>query len=279
MRDRRDVIPPDEYARGDDSPYTNLVARIALRAAAAAARRLNRTANLMWETTASQLPILFDASRQYHPEYVGYAGQLIKQADVVMLSYPLMLPMDAEVRRSDLGFYAGVTDVDGPAMTWAIHAIGYLENGDVAVAAPLFNRSFANVQPPFGVWTETPTGGATNFITGAGGFLQAVLNGYGGLRIFDRSIRLRPYLIEGTTAVRLRGLRYRGVTFDVITDARQMVVALTARESALLVLTLGVPVRKGTPTNESAQRMIKLGGTATLSTADLREVHLIVSRM
>eukprot|EP00966_Prymnesium_polylepis_P090197 2089047-Prymnesium_polylepis.2 len=34
------------------------------------------------------------------------AGPFV-QADVVMLSYPLMLPMDAEVRRSDLGFYAG----------------------------------------------------------------------------------------------------------------------------------------------------------------------------
>lgn len=28
------------------------------------------------------------------------------------------------------------------------------------------------LQPPFDVWTETPTGGTPNFLTGAGGFLQ-----------------------------------------------------------------------------------------------------------
>jgi hypothetical protein len=63
-------------------------------------------------------------------------------------------------------------------MTWAMHAVGYLElnkgtklDNEGSVAS-LFNQSFANVQQPWAVWTETPTGGATNFITGAGGFLQ-----------------------------------------------------------------------------------------------------------
>jgi hypothetical protein len=43
-------------------------------------------------------------------------------------------------------------------MTWGIHAVGFLELGDPVSAAPNFNRSFANQQPPFLVWTETPTG-------------------------------------------------------------------------------------------------------------------------
>eukprot|EP00966_Prymnesium_polylepis_P225352 5212512-Prymnesium_polylepis.1 len=44
-------------------------------------------------------------------------------------------------------------------MTWGMHAIGHLESGNASKAAALFNRSFANVQQPFAVWTETPTGG------------------------------------------------------------------------------------------------------------------------
>jgi hypothetical protein len=33
----------------------------------------------------------------------------------------------------------------------------------------------ARAKEPWAVWTETPTGGAVNFITGAGGFLQVSL--------------------------------------------------------------------------------------------------------
>ena len=33
----------------------------------------------------------FDQQQRMHPEYAGYAGARIKQADVVLLSYPLML--------------------------------------------------------------------------------------------------------------------------------------------------------------------------------------------
>jgi hypothetical protein len=68
-------------------------------------------------------------------------------------------------------------------MTWAMFAIGHWDAGDVDKAQTLFNRSFANVQEPYGVWTETPSGGTTNFITGAGGFLQAVINGLAGVRL------------------------------------------------------------------------------------------------
>lgn len=42
----------------------------------------------------------------------------MKQADVVLLGFPLMHPMSAEVRRNDLEMYEPVTDPAGPAMTW-----------------------------------------------------------------------------------------------------------------------------------------------------------------
>jgi len=45
-------------------------------------------------------------------------GHPVKQADTVMLGYPLGLPMTLEVRRNDLEAYEPVTDPDGPAMTW-----------------------------------------------------------------------------------------------------------------------------------------------------------------
>lgn len=42
----------------------------------------------------------------------------MKQADVVLLGFPLMHPMSAEVRRNDLEMYEPITDPAGPAMTW-----------------------------------------------------------------------------------------------------------------------------------------------------------------
>lgn len=42
----------------------------------------------------------------------------MKQADVVLLGFPMMYPMSPEVRRNDLEMYEPVTEQDGPAMTW-----------------------------------------------------------------------------------------------------------------------------------------------------------------
>lgn len=223
------VIPPDEYATGDDSVYTNCVAAESLRLAAAWAARFGRMADPRWAAIADKIPILWDAARGYHPEYAGYTiGTQIKQADVVLLAYPLMLNMSDAVRQADLAAYESVTDPNGPAMTWAMHAIGHLDNGRPDLAASLFNRSFANVQMSFAVWTETPQGGTTNFLTGAGGFLQGVLMGYAGLRIHDEYLTLRPALIEGTQSVAVRGLRYRGATIHAQYDAATLTLTLAA---------------------------------------------------
>merc|ERR1712232_1326196 len=103
--------------------------------------------------------------------------------DVVLLPLALGMRMDPRVQLADLEYYSKVTDNAGPAMTWGVHATGYLRAGKEDSAALNFNRSFANVRWPFDVWTETPFGGATNFITGAGGFLQTVIFGYNGVQI------------------------------------------------------------------------------------------------
>lgn len=51
----------------------------------------------------------------------------MKQADVILLGYPLLLSMPTWLRKNDLDIYEPVTDPDGPAMTWGMFAIGHLE--------------------------------------------------------------------------------------------------------------------------------------------------------
>ena len=61
--------------------------------------------------------------------------------------------------------------------------------GDTEKAYELFIRGFRpNQVPPFGVISETAGGTNPYFATGAGGMLQAVLFGFGGLDITDEGI-------------------------------------------------------------------------------------------
>jgi hypothetical protein len=113
-------------------------------------------------------------------------------------------------------------------MTWGMFAVGYIELGPqfAAAAAANFNRSFANAQPPFLVWTETPGGGTPNFLTGAGGFLQTAFNGYPGLRVNDTAMALLPQLPQGAATLKLRGVAYLGNRLDISYDAAAVTVAL-----------------------------------------------------
>jgi hypothetical protein len=123
------VIPPDEYAINvTDSVYTNAAAALSLRAAAAAGAILSARVDPRWTETADGLVILYNRTLGIHPEFAGYAGQLIKQADVILLGFPLMVPgMPDGSRARDLVYYSNRTDPNGPAMTWGMVAVGLLE--------------------------------------------------------------------------------------------------------------------------------------------------------
>lgn len=58
-----------------------------------------------WLKIAANIVIPFDETLQIHPEFDGYNGQTIKQADVVLLGFPLMYPMSDTVRYNDLLYY------------------------------------------------------------------------------------------------------------------------------------------------------------------------------
>lgn len=210
----RNVIPPDEYVdHVDDSVYTNFVAAQALRFAVLASKVLGVVCPTcaVYSRLAEDIVILFDEELGIHPEYAGYKGDVVKQADVVLLHYPLGLPMSPEVQRADLDYYSSRTDHNGPAMTWGMHSIGFLDLLDFDQAAMYFNMSFAdNMHPPFHIWTETPDGNACNFMTGAGGFLQTVISGYPGIRLSAGVLLLKPVCPEGVSGMTVRSFEYLG---------------------------------------------------------------------
>jgi len=239
------VIPPDEYAVNvNNSVYTNVVAQYSLQFATQVGAILGQKTPPEWVTIANNLKIPFDQQKQIHPEFDGYAGQQIKQADVVLLGFPLMYTMPESVRYNDLVYYSGRTDPGGPAMTWSMHAIAWIELGDASNATSVFQRSYANIQTPFNVWTETPTGGSVNFITGAGGFLQAVLFGWSGMRLKDEGLHMNPILPSGVTAMRHSNVAFYGSRVDVAWDSEG--ITITVQSSSPDAPTLKVTNSQGT---------------------------------
>lgn len=171
------------------------------------------TVNSNWSSIAQRITLLYDRQLDYNPQYDGYNLSIgIKQADVALLGYPLQFAnIRTSTRRNNLNFYTNLTRPNGPAMTWSMHAIGYLETNSIPPNEEIFNRTFIPyIRSPYFVWNEFKNGipnGASNFITGAGGFLQLIVYGFAGIRINSDSLSIhRPQLPPNTTGLKLKGL-------------------------------------------------------------------------
>ena len=92
-------MPPDEYHYPvNNSVYTNVLAGINLRFAREAANVLGREVPEVWTTIAEKMFIPFDSDENYHPEYEGYTlDKEVKQADTILIGYPLMYDMNKKV--------------------------------------------------------------------------------------------------------------------------------------------------------------------------------------
>ncbi|WP_183061605.1 carbohydrate-binding protein [Motilibacter peucedani] len=252
-----DVIAADEYAvRVDDNVYTNVGAATALRIATAAAKTLGRTPDPRWATVADGLVVPFDAGLGIHPEYAGYSGQTIKQADAVMLQYPLGYDMPDSVAQADLDYYVGRSDLNGPSMTDAIHAIDTAELGTPGCASWTFLQRSVNpfMRAPFDQFSETRGGGAFTFTTGAGGFLQEFLYGFTGMRWDTDAVRLDPVLPPQLPGLELTGLAWHGRRFDISVGPSTTTVRLVSGDA--------MPVAVG----GAAARALAAGGTLTVPT-------------
>jgi len=244
------AMGPDEFHPNvNNSAYVNAVAALSIRSAIEVSTQLGLPVPANWSAIAHGLHLPFDAKRGVHPEYDSYEhGTVVKQADTIMLGFPLSswarsfgdLPA-LEPKPADLHEYAAHTTPTGPAMTWAIFSIGYLDAKNESEALHMFRRGYANVQPPFQVWTETPSGGCVNFITGAGGFLQSVISGYGGVRLDGLALRISPPEPPGNaSSLTLRGLHYAGWRLQVLSTADGFSVrAASSGTDALLASVYG----------------------------------------
>lgn len=183
--DINNVVAADEWAENvDNNAFTNAAARANLQAATEAAKVLGIPANPDWSVVANNIPIL-KLDNGVTKEHASYKGEGIKQADVNLLAYPLKEITDPVQIRKDLEFYeTRVPDKGTPAMTQAVFTTLYARLGNAEKAWHWFREAYVpNLNPPFRVIAETKGGTNPYFATGAGGVLQSVLMGFGGLEI------------------------------------------------------------------------------------------------
>lgn len=216
--DIKNVVAADEWAENvDNNAFTNAAAKANLQYAAQAAKILGLPADADWMHVANNIPIL-KLPNGVTNEHATYKGEGIKQADVNLLAYPLKQITDPVQIKKDLEYYeTRVPDEGTPAMTQAVFALLYARLGNAEKAYYWFKDAYVpNLNPPFRVIAETKGGTNPYFATGAGGVLQSVLMGFGGLDITPQGIRqIKSVLPKHWTSLKITGVGVDKKTYEV----------------------------------------------------------------
>ncbi|HEX6891943.1 MAG TPA: glycoside hydrolase family 65 protein [Chryseolinea sp.] len=211
------VIGANEWQENiDNNAFTNGVAITSLRYATQAAKELGLEPNSDWEVVSRNIPIL-KFPDGVTKENATYDGVDIKQADVNLLAFPLDIISDRAQIEKDLKFYEPRMSRQGPAMGHSVLSTLHSKLGNPEVAYEIFLRSFKpNEVPPFGVLAETAGGTNPYFATGAGGMLQAVIFGFGGLQITDSGIiQVKPKLPSKWKKLEIKGVGVGKKSYEV----------------------------------------------------------------
>ena len=210
------VIGANEWEENiDNNAFTNGMVKTVMEYASQAAEALGKQPDPDWRYVAANIPILKfpDGTTK---ENETYQGVTIKQADVNLLSYPLKIVQGDGIKK-DLAYYEPRYSKDGPAMGKAILSVLYSRLENPKKAFELFCDSYQpNELPPFQVIAETANGTNPYFATGAGGMLQAVIYGFGGLEITNDGVQQIPTVLpKNWKQLTLKGIGKTNMEFRV----------------------------------------------------------------
>jgi hypothetical protein len=179
----RDVISPDEFHRGNNDLYTNmLVERLMTRALP----RWDYRMHLPQDETSF---LTYDDDK-----IVGY-----KQAAALLTVWPLQDPRAEAQAMAMLDRFHDKTTPNGPAMSGALHALIRARYGDPNEALEEWRESWQKyTNRDWLYFSERPTKPDTYFLTGAAGCLNTVLYGFIGLRMDESDPGDKPWKRELT---------------------------------------------------------------------------------
>lgn len=191
----RNMTDPDEFANNiNNGAYTNAGIAFVMNIIVTLSKHLGKEYDRKFERIHQEMYLPLSNESDVVLEYSGMdSGARIKQADTVMITYPLNnILINSRQATDNVRFYAAKQDKRGPAMTFSMFSIvasklfttgcsahSYLVKSlKPYVRAPYLQYSEQNNDDPLINGGFPP---AFPFLTGHGGFLQTVLNGLVGL--------------------------------------------------------------------------------------------------
>ncbi|MHB1132834.1 MAG: glycosyl hydrolase family 65 protein [Chloroflexota bacterium] len=280
-----EVIGPDEFHEGvDDNAFTNVMAQWNIERGLEAVALLRERSPRLWADLASRLDLreeelsswravaegmytgfdpatgLFEQFRGYYDlEYIDLSpfeprtasmevligrerlkqSQIIKQSDVVMLMYLLWDRFPAAVREANFRYYAPRC-AHGSSLSPSIHALMAARIGDLPLARQYFRQAAA-------IDLANNMGNASGGVHTAcqGGLWQALVFGFGGLRVHDEGLSLVPQPLPEWQDLGF-ALQWQGRRLSVSAGASPRSLELELVRGAALSVGLGEP--SGPPT-------------------------------
>ena len=85
----------------------------------------------------------------YICKLVHFLESIVRQADTMLLTYPLNWNMSADIMKNDLLFYEQLTDTKTPGLTWSFFTVGFKWVGEEARMQNYFLKSYQDylIQP------------------------------------------------------------------------------------------------------------------------------------
>lgn len=259
----------DEMAARNPAALARITTRIGLEA----------TEPRHWVSVANQIFIPFDADRGLVEQFENYFTltdvpvtewdandmpcyppgydhfnlndtQLLKQPDVIMLTYILPDEFSTAAKRANYAYYEPRT-LHKSSLSPAIHSIMGIEVGDTTRALQYFRRSaLADLSNNQG---NTQDG---MHIASAAGTWQALVFGFGGFRLKHGQMSFNPWLPPDWSELRF-GLRWRGNRLSVRISHADMSFVLSGPSGTQETVRVGertVVLNAGRPTS-AALRM------------------------
>ncbi|KAI9798879.1 MAG: hypothetical protein M1833_004382 [Piccolia ochrophora] len=270
LYDIKNMTDPDEYANGVDNGAFGLASASKILSTANLFRvRYGLEVNETWDEMANNVAIPYDSSG-ITAEYEGMNNSVpVKQADVVLSTYPLNYQNNytREQSQNDLAYYSDKQSPDGPAMTYSILSIVASQVSDSGCSA--YTYALDAFQPytraPWYQFSEqqiddVTANGGTNpafpFLTGHGGFNQIGPFGWLGLRTDLDSLFIDPDLPPQIPQVTLRQFYFGGATLTaVLNNTHTTITRITTNNTffndTFASTTLPLTVGRTNPTTHS----------------------------
>jgi len=206
--------------------FTNVSAARALGIAAEAARELGERPDPVWEKAARGMYVPMAPGGTHHLPFdpsVASGSRDFGGGPVPLLFLPsLDLPMSPALLRGDFDYAVAPTPLaraGAGSMGIAPSMVAAATVGADEEAAGLLagNLNGGTLKPPFNVRTESAGNNTGYFLTGSAGYLQALIYGFGGLRVREQGLveAYPPMLPKSWNSLTLRNVSFRGQRLDV----------------------------------------------------------------